>query len=209
MMRLSMITSCLAILLFLNTFAAQCQGLAEEKWNQGLVILKTSDTLKGFLKYNLKNAVVRIKINNTIRTYSPRKVISFLFFDVRYHRNRQFYSIPYAVRRSSNYKVLSFFELIRNGDPLTLLSRQTTFMKRVSRLGGFYRRVEQDVFYLLDATGKIKRVRSSRRGVYKAFSKHERAIRAYMEVNGLKHSRRQDLAKVLDYYNSLSNNNDR
>lgn len=185
------------------------QGLAEDKWHQGAVVLTNGDTLKGALKYSIKNSVIRLKTRNTIKTYSPHKVVSFLFHDLNYHHNRQFISLPYAVRRSSSYKVPSFFELVRKGHPLTLLSRQTTFMRRSGRLNGFYRMVEQDIFYLLDSKGDIKRVKPSRRGISKAFSNHAKSIKTYMKVNRLKYSNRNDLIKIVDYYNSLSKRNDR
>lgn len=206
---LRLVASCLTILFVVNSFSVQGQSFAEERWNQGLVILKNNDTLRGFLKYNVKNAVLRVKVNNTIKTFSPRTVVSFLFFDLSYHHNRQFYSIPYAIRRGSSYKVPSFFELVLNGNPITLLSRQTTIIQHSNRMVGAYRRVEQDTFFLLDVKGNITKLKTTRRAIYRALNKHERAIKTYMQVNGLKHSKRSDLIKVIDYYNSLSNNNDR
>lgn len=201
----------LTVFFVFNTTMVKSQGLAEDKWHQGVVVLTNGDTLKGKLKYNINNAVIRLKArhSNAIQTYSPQKVVSFLFHDLEYHHNRQFFSIPYAVRRSSNYKVPSFFELIRNGRPLTLLARQTIFTRRVVRLGAFYRRVEQDVFYLLDNKGKVTRIKPSRRGIYKAFSKYAKDIKTYIKVNRLQYSSRNDLIKIVDYYNSLSKRNDR
>lgn len=209
MKTLSLLGFLFATFFVFSVGVVRSQGLAEDKWHQGAVVLTNGDTLKGTLKYSVKNAVIRLKSHNTIQTYSPHKVVSFLFHDLNYHHNRQFFSIPYAVRRSSSYKVPSFFELIRRGRPLTLLSRQTTFMRRSGRLNGFYRMVEQDIFYLLDRKGNIKRVKPSRRGLSKAFSNHAKAIKTYIKVNRLSYSNRNDLIKIVDYYNSLSKRNDR
>ncbi|WP_299461171.1 hypothetical protein [uncultured Microscilla sp.] len=199
----------LTIFFVFNALIAKGQGFAEERWHKGAAVLTNGDTLRGALKYSIKDAALRLKTSNTVQTYSPKKVVFFVFFDAYYRYNRQFYSIPYAVRSSSNYKVPSFFELIRKGSPLTLLSRQTTFMQRIGQLGGAYRRVEQDVFYLLDNKGRITRIKASRRGVYKAFSNYEKAIKNYIKTNQLQHSSRIDLIKIVDYYNSLSKRNDR
>jgi len=205
------ITSCLFTSLLLPSFLANGQGYAETMWKKGWVIKKNRDTLRGEIKYSLKNSSLQIKMDNIIKTYAPSGVVSFLFLDPIRRYRRQFFSIPYARRRGSSYKVPSFFELIYNGKPFTILSRQIAVVVRTDfgRRTGRYGWTEQDVFYLMDQKGRIKEIKPTRRSVLRALGSQERALKDFIKLNRVNISTREGLVKIVDYYNSITNSNDR
>ena len=201
--------SCLFTSLLTYSFSVRSQGYAEEVWRKGWVVKKNRDTLRGQIKYSLKNSSIQVKTDNVIRTFTPSGVISFVVIDTRRRYRRLFFSIPYARRRGSTYKVPSFFELIYNGKPITLLSRQISVVIRSNRMRGGYGWAEQDIFYLMDQKGRIKELGQTRRSVVRALESQERAIRSFIKNNRLNVSSREGLVRIVDYYNSITNNNDR
>ena len=201
--------SCLFTGLLTGAFAVNAQGYAETVWKKGWVVKKNRDTLRGEIKYSLKNSSVQIKINRIIKTYTPRSVVSFLFIDPLRHYRRQFFSIPFARRRGSSYKVPSFFELIYNGKPVTLLARQISMIVRANRRRGGHGWVEQDIFYLLDQKGRIKEIKQNKRNILRALGSQERALKDFIKLNRVNVSTREGLVKIVDYYNSIINNNDK
>ena len=201
--------SCLFTSLLTYSFSVRSQGYAEEIWRKGWIVKKNRDTLRGRIKYSLKNSSIQIKVNNTIKTYTPSSVVSFLVLDPIRRYRRLFFSIPYARRRGSTYKVPSFFELIYNGKPITLLSRQISVVVRSNRMRGGYGWAEQDIFYLMDQKGRIKELGQTRRSVLKALESQERAIKSFIKTNRLNVASREGLVRIVDYYNSITNNNDK
>ncbi|OJJ21251.1 hypothetical protein BKI52_11845 [marine bacterium AO1-C] len=203
------IISCLFTGVLMHSCLVNAQGYAETVWKKGWVIKKNRDTLRGEIKYSLKNSSVQIKMDKIIKTYTPSGVVSFLFVDPVRRYRRQFFSIPYARKRGSSYKVPSFFELIYSGKPFTLLSRQISVVVRSNRRRGGYGWAEQDVFYLMDQKGRIKELRQTKRSVLKGLGGRERALKDFIKLNRVNVSTREGLVRIVDYYNSITNNNDK
>lgn len=197
--------SCLSFWLLAGTLMVYAQQTSEERWHKGKIIRKNQDTLQGYLQYSLQNSLLQLKVNNTIKTFTASNVVSFLFFDKYYKVKRQFYSIPHARRRNSSYKVPTFFELIREGKPITLLSRQTSVIVRSNNFSRAYRRSERDMFYFVDNLGKLTEVKPTKRSIVRALSKRERAIKDFIKVNRVRLHTRSGLIKITDFYNSLVN----
>ncbi|HAS38999.1 MAG TPA: hypothetical protein DCS93_00905 [Microscillaceae bacterium] len=202
-------TSCLLTGLLMYSFSANAQSYAETTWKRGWVVKKNRDTLRGEIKYSLKNSSIQIKMDNIIKTYTPSGVISFLFLDPVRRYRRQFFSIPYARRRGSSYKVPSFFELIYSGKPITILSRQQSVVVRSNRIRGGYGWVEQDIFFLMDQKGRIKEVKPTKKSILRALGNRERALKDFIKLNRVNVSTREGLIRTVDYYNSITNSNDK
>jgi hypothetical protein len=66
------------IIVFLALFFTFSDGFGQEfpseLLHEGELVLLSGDTLKGQIKYNLENDLIQIVINETVQTYSARKI---------------------------------------------------------------------------------------------------------------------------------------
>ncbi|MCA6369162.1 MAG: hypothetical protein IM631_13865, partial [Cytophagales bacterium] len=74
---------------FIISFGAAAQQYAFELWHEGKVVLETSDTIKGLLKYDIQNDFIQVKKQNKLESFTARKVLAFEIFDASVKRYRQ------------------------------------------------------------------------------------------------------------------------
>ena len=79
------------------------QEFPSELLHEGKVTLVNGDTLEGKIKYDLENDLIQIVVNNTIQTFSARKIAFFSIYDASVDMFRTFYSIPYEIQ--PNYEI--------------------------------------------------------------------------------------------------------
>jgi hypothetical protein len=193
---------CLAFLTV--TFCASAQW-AFELWHEGWVVLETSDTLRGQVKYDLQQDLIQFTDKKgTIETYTARKVVFCEIFDKMDGQYRQFYSLPYST--SSGYRTPVFFELIGEGK-LTVLARERLESQSTSSpyyYGSTYSRtVLINKYYMLKDNGEIIDFSTRRSDFLKQLGKHADHMNEYMKDNKLNLDDKQDLIKIIKYYNSL------
>ncbi|MFM8912720.1 MAG: hypothetical protein ACKOE6_07385, partial [Flammeovirgaceae bacterium] len=111
-----------AFIFFLVCFStvAKAQQFPFEFWHEGKIVLETSDTLRGLVKYDLQNDLLQLKVKNQLESFTARKVLFFEIFDQSAKRYRQFFSLPYS--QNNTYNTPTFFELVAEGK-LTVLTR--------------------------------------------------------------------------------------
>ncbi len=196
-----------------STQIVQAQYFAPNVSHQGKVYLTNDEILEGIFTFDLENETVQISQRGLIKTLHATKVLSFEFFDKFERKTRYYYTLPFP--KVSSYPIPTFFELVHQGEPLTLLSReklvtQTRFYNNPYSLGRDFPVTQTFVkydFYLLKSNGKIIFLDNSRKGILSYFQDQEENLKEYMKQNRVQTELREDMAGLIDYYNSLKTNN--
>jgi len=192
------------LLLVLATVVAHGQPWPSELWHEGQVVLDTGDTLKGKIKYDLKQDLIQYNVpNQRTDAFSARKVLSFEIFDESVRRYRQFFALPYAGQ--SQYRTPVFFELLTEGK-LTLLSREAIEFRTYSSpyyLGSYSREILVNHYFFLDNEGNIQEFKGTKADLMNLMGKKSDDVEKYMKTNRLKIDDKYDFAQVVAYYNSI------
>ena len=140
------------------------QEFPSEMVHEGELVLLDGDTLRGQIKYDLENDLIQIVVNETVQTYSSRKILFFSIYDKTVDMFRNFYSIPYEVQ--PNYEIPILFEVLYEGK-LSLLAREAIVTETVPQYSYMYRssvnmtRTRLDYeYYFLDDKGNFIKLRS-------------------------------------------------
>ena len=200
-----MIIRSLCFFLIISTTAAHAQKWPFELWHDGKIVLQSGDTLKGFVKYDLQQDMVQYNIKDkVIETFTARKVLFFEIFDTSVHKYRQFFTIPYNINGS--YSAPIFFELLAVGK-ITLLAREALEYKTYNTpyyVGSYSRLVLVNKFFLMDQKENITTFTGTREDLLDLMEPKSEEVRKYMKENHFDITDKYDLAKVVDYYNSLT-----
>jgi hypothetical protein len=193
-------------LLFLTTtFSASAQQWAFELWHDGKVVLESGDTLRGQVKYDLRQDVIQFTDKKgTVEAFTARKVLFCEIFDKTIEQYRQFYSLPYNA--TSGYRTPIFFELLAEGK-LTVLCRENLENQTTSSpyyYGGTYSRVILVYkYYLLKENGDIVDFSTRKSDFMQTMGKYADNVNDFMKDNKLKLDNKEDLPKIISYYNSF------
>jgi hypothetical protein len=192
------------IMISLSTFS---QEFPSELLHEGKVTLVNGDTLSGKIKYDLENDLIQIVINNTIQTFSARKIAFFSIYDISVEMYRTFYSIPYEIQ--PNYEIPLLFEVLHEGR-LSLLAREAIVTETVPQYSYAYRSSMNMTrtklayeFYFLDQKGNFVKYDMKKPQLYEIMSRKEPQIKNYIKKNKLKTDSRRDLVRITAYYNAL------
>ena len=199
----------LLVWIFILIFSAsKAQEFPSELWHQGFLVLVNEDTLTGKLKYNLDQELIQIETKDKIYTYSGNKVFYFQIFDQTVDSYRQFYTLPYAL--VNKYEAPVFFEVLVEGK-VTLLCRESISIKLeqdnnpypYSSRMTYSREVLLYSYYFLDSNGRITEYSAKKKDLLRALSKKANKIEEYMKVNHLKADKRNDIVRILSFYNDI------
>jgi hypothetical protein len=195
----------LTLVLICISVAASAQQFPFEFWHEGKIVLETSDTLRGLVKYDLQNDLLQLKIKNQLESFTARKVLFFEIFDQSAKRYRQFYSLPYS--QNNTYNTPTFFELVAEGK-LTVLTREKLEYRTVSTgfyyYGNYTRLVLVNTYFLLKPNGKIEEFNNPRRKDWLELMKNkEDDVVAFAKENRLDFDDRFELTRIIEYFNSL------
>lgn len=195
------------ILLFLLISAgvSSAQQFPFEFWHEGKIVLESSDTLKGLVKYDLQNDLLQLKRANQLESYSARKVLFFEIFDQSAKRYRAFYSLPYS--QNNTYNTPTFFELLAEGK-LTVLTREKLEYRTVSSsfyyYGTYTRLVLVHTYFLLKPNGKIEEIPNPKRNDWLALMENKTdEVKSFAKENRLDFDDKYELIRIVEYYNSL------
>lgn len=193
---------CLAFLTV--TFCAAAQW-SFEVWHEGKVVLESGDTLRGQVKYDLQQDLIQFTDKKgTVEAFTARKVLFCEIFDKIDGQYRQFYSLPYST--TSGYRTPIFFELIGEGK-LTVLCRER-LESQTSSSPYYYgssisRTVLVNKYYMLKENGDITDFSIRKADFMLLLGKHADHINDYMKDRKLRLDDKQELVKIIKYYNSL------
>lgn len=192
------------ILLIISYTSGSAQQFAMDLWHTGKTVLDSGDTLRGNLKYDLKNDILQVDLNNKLESYTARKVLFFEIFDETVKKYRLFYSLPYST--AGQYKAPIFFELLVEGK-LTVLCRESFEYRTTSSplyyYGTYSRIVLINKYYLLKENGDIIEFQGKKNDWFDQMQSKKSEVAKYAKTNRLDMDEKYDLARVIDYYNSL------
>lgn len=185
--------------------AAHAQQFSFEFWHEGKIVLETSDTLRGLVKYDLQNDMLQLKVRNQLESYTARKVLFFEIFDQSAKRYRQFFSLPYS--ENNTYNTPTFFELVAEGK-LTVLTRERLEYRTVTTgfyyYGNYTRLVLVNIYFLLKPNGKIEQLNNPRRRDWLELMKNkEDDVVTFAKENRLDFDDKFELTRIIEYFNSL------
>jgi len=189
--------------LLLST-VVNAQPWPSELWHEGKVVLDTGDTLKGKIKYDLKQDLIQYNLpNQRTDAFSARKVLFFEIFDETVRRYRQFFALPYT--NQAQYRTPVFFELLTEGK-LTLLAREAIEFRTYSSpyyLGSYSREILVYHYFFLDNNGNIEEFKGSKADLLSMMGRKSDDVEKYMKENRLKIDDKYDFARIVAYYNSI------
>jgi hypothetical protein len=192
------------LLLTKGVAVAHAQQWPFELWHEGKVVLESGDTLRGQVKYDLQQDLIQFNIPNKVaEAYSARKVLFFEIFDNTVRKYRQFFSLPYAT--NTDYKAPVFFELIEEGK-LTLLAREALEYRTYSNpyfIGSYSRLVLVNKYFFLNNRGDIESFSGQKQELLQLMGNQSDKVEKFMRANRLRVDEKYDLARIIEYYNSL------
>lgn len=205
------------IFIFIQFQLTNAQQFAENSWHSGKILLDTEDTLSGNLKFSLQNDVIQVEMNGSLQTFTSRKVLSFNFYDRFEQRERTYYTLPFT--KVSNYKTPTFFELLAQGEAITLLGRealatQTTYNNYYNpynpnpNFPTTYTFIKTS-FYFLYKNGKIKPYDGTKKGLLVLLQDREKDIKEYLKNNKVRFENKEDIINLINYYNQQKAKNDK
>lgn len=199
----------LATILSVVSVCVSAQQWPSEFWHDGKIIIDSGDTLRGQIKYDLQTDV--IQYNNqkgVVEAFTARKVLFCEIFDNTSGQYRQFYSLKYNA--TSGYRTPVFFELLTDGK-ITLLCRERLENQTTSSpyyYGATYSRVILVYsYFMLKENGDIVDFSNKRSDVQTMMGKHWDNVQGYMKDNKLRLENKDQLVKIISYYNSFFKTN--
>lgn len=211
----------ISLLLIWIVQSVEGQDLSSDIWHKGSIVLKTKDTIRGTIKYNLEENILQYRYSNKMITLSPNKVISFYFYDELLKASRYFRSLEYSPY--SSYKPEMFFEVLVVGD-LSLLAREyisyetrmindpfltnDPYYNMYSNAGSNYitRRVINYNFYFFDHRSSKEEVilyREKKKHLLKIMNDRSDEVKFYIKDKKVLYNTRRGLSVITEYYNSL------
>ncbi len=198
---------CLLFLVFL-TLTSYAQTFPSDIWHEGKVVLIDKQTHKGSVKYDLETDIVQLNKDNTILTFSSKKILYFEIFDQSVESYRQFYALPYTVSRG--YETPILFEVLHEGRPLSLLARESITTETIPQYSYYYGRSNYYSrnkliyeFYFFNEKSGIRRYHMKKRDLLKLMQRKSSEVKKFISENNLRVDRRRDLERITAYYNSL------
>ncbi len=187
---------------------AVAQNFPSEVWHEGKVVLINKETHKGLVKYDLETDIVQVNVKNIIQTFSSKKILYFEIFDQSVDSYRQFYALPYTV--SPGYKTPILFEVLHEGNPLSLLAREGITTESVPSYSYYYGRSNfysryklVYEFYFFNKKNGIQRYNLKKKNLLQLMQRKSSKVREFINEHNLKVDRRRDLERITSYYNSL------
>jgi hypothetical protein len=192
---------------------AHAQQFPSQVWHDGRLFLTDGEVLNGPIKYDLETNTVQRK-GHTIETFNAALIEYFEIFDEYYGGIRSFYTLPYAV--NTDYEVPIFFELLVDGNNMTLLCREyITVENRVGGMGmgGMYmnpmwggpmmgmNKLAFNFYFLQD--GKIVKYSQKRKDLLNIMDDKSSEVKLFIRKNRLQYDKRGDLLRITSYYNKL------
>ncbi len=190
------------------TLQASAQTFPSEVWHRGKVVLMDNREHKGLVKYDLETDIVQVNNENTISTFSSKKVLYFEIFDESVDSFRQFYALPFTV--SPGYETPILFEVLHEGRPLSLLAREAITTETVPQYSYYwgrnnflsrYKLIYE--FYFFSEKMGVRRYTMKKRELLDLMGRKSSEVRKFINDNNLRVDRRRDLERITAYYNSL------
>lgn len=218
-MRLPLFLALPALTIF-AAFSLRAQPANAVEWPKATIALSNGDTVAGPVIFYRAEEVLHLSTGgDNATTLTPVLVSSFkveeegrtrLFRTYLWNRGRDY----------SDYRSPAFFEQLNTGN-YSLLKREI-LRQDIIRNDPFWNPYGsiygppgshslmtsiQELFYIHTPKGNIIPLRSPKKDVLRIFSSHQKQIKKYVDDNDLKYNRKNDLVRIVKYYNSLTDPN--
>lgn len=224
---------------------------SDKEWNEGKVYLTSGETLSGLIKLNTKTGLLAFESGSTSKSFTPRSVISFEYFDAELQVKKSFISVTYKSAATSGKKskapasengLPQFYEILIECKDFALLASSSKMNLKMNQTpGGFtnnqtgvgiglnnasttYSQTESLLIFdaegvitpLLDiihsetdqtlfgSSEKTKSKKLDNSAIEKYTKPHFEKLEEFARERKLSFKRKDDLIKILEYYNSIS-----
>ncbi|MCF8298417.1 MAG: hypothetical protein K9J13_12795 [Saprospiraceae bacterium] len=171
-------------------------------------LIAENDTVKALFRYNVFNQLMEIIYkDDTLNITSPFKLKEINF------SNRKFIYCC-AIETKSNNQLLNsnYYEVITDGYCQLLLKRvkkldENAYVRNYMGGGGDGRAMYSTIesHYIRINRGEAVKLNKNKKGVLSVLSDKELEIESFIEKEKIQFNKIDDIAKIIDYYNSLIN----
>lgn len=206
-MRLTRFFLVLIPLIIFNT-----PGFTQSKknvWHQGEIQLPDDQVYRVELRFisDRTEGLLQVKEQNQLLTLSPLKVKSFQFFDSLRNQQRKFVSLSVQMD-DYQYKKNLFFEVLYNGESVSLLGRTDSFS--ISSFESLYLHNHKEDIILPFATSKwMKNKRPVYQKpdvklLYEMAGERKNELKSFITSNKLQLNHPADMIALLTHFDHLS-----
>ncbi len=186
------------------------QQFSRDFWHNGEIDMRSGETVKGRIKYNLEANSLLVQLENgSMRTYNPRSVEAWQILDAQSGEDRIFYSLNFAEDGSKTGRAV-FFELLTDGESLILFTRRKVETEIDNVYDPFWVggraisvQVERENYYLLDRRGNMAAIDNNARDFLKLANMDDEQVKEYIKRNRLRLEFREDMTNLINYYNAV------
>lgn len=200
---------------YFNLYAQKQNDSVEDYWHFGKVVLLTGDSIIGNFRFDLDKEILQVELKNTLQTYSARKIKSFRLYDRTAKKERHYMAMPF--KKKSNYKTPTFFEVILQDNPITILGRETKLTDTVRYISSSMNNlplysIPQKLryyngsihnFYFLYPGGRIKAYDGKKKTLLSLLADRKKYIKIYLKENKVEVIKEQNFIDLIKYYNTL------
>jgi hypothetical protein len=193
----------LTIFLTFVLYSGYSQTFPSEIWHEGKLFLVNDEEYTGKIKYDQTKGIVQVEVDEKVLTFSANSIFHFDIYDITSESYREFYVLPYGLL--SSYKTPVIFEVLIEGN-ITLLSREYVAIENIQSpysLGSYSKEILVYDYFFLNKNGDITKYTLKKRDLYSALSKREKEVMEFMKANRLHHDKRNDLVRIIAFYNAL------
>lgn len=137
-------------------------------WSEGSILLNNGTELKGLVRYDDRNSLLSFQNGNDSKSFTPRSVSAFEYFDELFNQRRVFYVFQYEDPITDAIRP-QFFELLREfknftvlckTDPLKFDQKRNTFTDMdaelmLSRPSTRFEVIQTEIVYIMDLNNEI------------------------------------------------------
>ena len=185
--------------------SADANGLPEEGWNVGEIVLSSGEKIKGEIQYDLDQNVAMIKHDGLVKAFSAYNIDHFRFLDTEMSMIRSFYTLPF--QNGNEPERLMFFELIFE-DGFAIFNRELEVSKKHAVLAQRpyvqNNEVEELVkissYYIFTPDGNFQKVKTEESDLADKLSlgkQEKKEMRQFIYENELNLNYRSDFIKVI------------
>lgn len=155
-------------------------------------------------RYDIYLHHFEVVINNANFRIPEREIERFNFYDVNLFRQRYFVNID-SYKHDTDYR--GFLEVIENDSANLFKLKAVSYYKGTASpsviTGGGDEKIKVFEHFFFNKGERLYKIKGGKKRVSKKFAPFERKVLSYIKTNKLKLKKRNDLVKLIRYYNTL------
>ncbi|WPP49500.1 hypothetical protein [Catalinimonas niigatensis] len=201
----------IAFLTFSSSLQAQLSNRSTI-WYPGIIILNNNEIIKGDISYNYAYDIVMCKEGELTKTFTTHQVSSFKYFDEEDNLFHEYITLSNEV--TSEYQKKAFYEVVLEGD-INYVRKRNRFPAYHAKEGylatrnAHMNKHKVCYEYFVHYDNDLIKSRRFKQEVLPIMESKEYSISAYMREKQLKTYNIGDQIELVEYYNSVSNLNNR